>query len=61
MTLNGDEGADQILKGKEMYQILGAAALLLVCIGCSMLPGDHAQSHTAPADYSFAISGAAGL
>lgn len=59
--LTEGEGANRLLKGKEMHQILGAAALLLACIGCSMLPGGKTTRTSAPVDYSFAISGAAGL
>jgi len=44
-----------------MYQILGAAAALLLCIGCSMLPGGKTPRTAATVDYSFTVSGAAGL
>jgi hypothetical protein len=44
-----------------MYQILGAAAALLLCIGCSMLPGGKTPHTAATVDYSFTVIGAAGF
>lgn len=43
-----------------MYHVLGAAALLLACIGCSMLPDGRPGRTAVPADYTFAMGGAAG-